>query len=189
MAAMNSLCQRAVQLSGGELVMQGEVGQVIEHYSSTLAEETDLVFPANRAQAGITAIHIDREALKRRDLDLRIAFGSPVPIATPIGGIVLRALGGEPLWGSNGRFHPSLDQASGLTGGVVRCEARDIPLVPGKYILSVWLGDYYTDFDEKIDLTVINLGRADPGSLDHLRPPPAVQGYVDWEARWSVLPV
>jgi lipopolysaccharide transport system ATP-binding protein len=189
MAAINSLCHRAVQLSGGELVMQGEVAQVIEHYSSTLAEETDLVFPVNRAQAGITGIHIDRDALKHRDLDVRIAFQSPVPITTPIGGIVLRAIGGEPLWGSNGRFHPFADSVNGLTGGVVRCEARGIPLVPGKYILSVWLGDYYTDFDSKIDLTVVNLGRAEPGSLDHLRPPPAVQGYVDWGAQWTVLPV
>ena len=186
MAAITSLCHRALLLADGKITLEGKTAEVVAHYSSTLTEETEQSFPADPNRPTITGVSVGRDALQRGDLDISIHFTSPTPIAIPIGGVVLRAIGGEPLWGSNGRFHPRSVDAKGLSQGIIRCEAAKIPLVPGKYILSVWLADFYTDFDSRIDVTVLNLGEGD--QLNALRPPPAVQGYLDWPATWQSTP-
>jgi hypothetical protein len=63
------------------------------------------------------------------------------------------------------------------------CEAHDIPLVSGHYLISVWLADWYTDHDSKIDVLRIIVGN-DQSEL--LRPPTSVNGHLDWPAIWHV---
>jgi lipopolysaccharide transport system ATP-binding protein len=181
MAAVSTLCHHGLLLTGGRLDFEGTAEQVIERYVSLNAEEYDVSFTANPEKPSITRIAIDRGALKYRHLQIRIDFASPWSLPTPIGGIVLRAVSGEPVWGSNGRFHARRQEEREVSNGALICEACSIPLVSGHYLVSVWLADWHTDHDSKIDVLRIMIGSDGSNSL---RPPTSVNGHLDWPAAW-----
>ncbi len=182
MGAVSSLCTRAMLLSGGKLVLTGPAQDVVERYANATTEAYDVAFQPDQSRPSITRITVDRDALQRRHLNIAIAFESPTPLQTPIGGVILRAASGEPVWGTNGRFHPRTRETKGLANGIITCNATELPLQPGHYLMSIWLADWHADLDSKIDAIRISVGddRADP-----LRPPPSVIGYLDWPATWA----
>jgi lipopolysaccharide transport system ATP-binding protein len=181
LGAIATLCGHGMLLAGGRLVSDAAATEVVERYANATAEEYDVSFPADPRKPSITRVSVDREALKRSHLHVRIDFASPWPLPTPIGGIVLRAASGEPVWGSNGRFHTRMREEKGVSNGVLMCEACSIPLVSGHYLVSVWLADWQTDHDSKIDALRIIIGNDETNSL---RPPTSVNGHLDWPAAW-----
>jgi lipopolysaccharide transport system ATP-binding protein len=68
-----------------------------------------------------------------------------------------------------------------LRRGVLRCEARGLPITAGQYLLSAWLGDWQEDHDSKLDILSIFIG---DDRIDPLRPAPSVLGHLDWPAVW-----
>jgi lipopolysaccharide transport system ATP-binding protein len=190
MGAISALCPQALLLVDGRLQFQGDTEAATGQYLSTLTEAQNLVFPPNPMRPSITAIRIDTEALKRRSLVVAVEFCSPWPIAVPVGGLVLRALTGEPLWGSSGRFHlRAREDANGLTNGVLTCCADDLPLIAGKYVVSIWLSDIQENFDAKIDAAVLTLEDHEASIRDSFRAPTSVQGHMHWPAIWTSDPI
>jgi lipopolysaccharide transport system ATP-binding protein len=183
MAAVSALCTRGILLENGRIAFEGPVDSVIERYSNTSDLEYSVCFPVNAKQISISKINVDRGALVDRDLFLDIGFASPRPLHLPVGGVLLRTMMGEPVWGSNGKFHQRLDQCNNLSYGVLRCEARRLPLIPGEYLLSVWVSAWHDDaeYDSKIDVLRIQIG--DDCIHPHL-PPASFRGYLDWPAVW-----
>jgi lipopolysaccharide transport system ATP-binding protein len=186
MAAVKALCTRGFLLANGSVASQGAVGTVISDYSNSSTRAYSITFAADKMRPSICKVNVDREALASRDFIADIAFVSPWPLQTAVGGIILRSSEGWPIWGSNGRFHPRHGQFRGLTSGVLRCEAHGLPITPGQYLLSVWLGDWHEDYDSKLDVLGIFVGedRSDP-----LRPSASFGGYLDWPAAWRAAPV
>jgi lipopolysaccharide transport system ATP-binding protein len=182
MGAVSTLCTRGLLLAGGKLAFTGTTEEVVTRYANTAAKEYDISFAADPKKPSITRVTVDRKALAGRSLQVAIAFESPVPLQTPIGGITLRGANGEPVWGSNGRFHPRNQEVKGLNSGILTCKAPDMPLQPGQYLVSIWLADWHTDHDAKIDCIHITIG--DDG-VDSLRPPTSVVGHLDWPATWG----
>lgn len=179
--AVSTLCGHGLLLATGRLVFDGTAEEVVERYASSAAKEYDISFRADPKKPSITCVTVNRDALKRNHLQVKIDFESPWPLPTPIGGIVLRAASGEPVWGSNGRFHTRRWEERGISQGALTCEACNIPLVTGHYLVSVWLADWQTDHDSKIDALRIMIGN---GELNSLRPPTSVNGHLDWPATW-----
>jgi lipopolysaccharide transport system ATP-binding protein len=54
------------------------------------------------------------------------------------------------------------------------------------YTLSVWLGDWHQDFDEK--LNVLSFDFRPDTDIVWARPNSSVIGHVDWPATWKVEP-
>ena len=185
MGAVSTLCARGLLLAEGKLVFAGRAQEVIDMYGRAASEEYDIAFPPDPEKPSITRVTIDHEALQQRQLKVVIAFQSPTPVQIPIGGIILRAASGEPVWGTNGRFHPGPREALGISVGRLTCEAQNIPLLPGQYQVSIWLGDWHTDYDAKIDKIIISIGDE---NVDALRPQSSVVGHLDWPATWQVAP-
>lgn len=181
LSAVSDHCTRAMLIMSGQIAFSGSVDQAIELYAHTGAPEHSVTFPADVKRPTITAIDVDPKALIGFDLLVDIRFASPRPFA-PIGGIVLRSPAGSPIWGSNGRFHPSAQQGNSLSCGVVRCEARQLPLTPGEYLLSVWLSDWHEDYDSRIDVLRIHIGT---DYIDKLRPSNSLIGHINWPANWT----
>jgi lipopolysaccharide transport system ATP-binding protein len=181
MGTVSTLCSHGLLLAGGRLVFDGALEEVLKLYGSESTEQHDVTFLANPTKPSITRLTIDREALKRRNLRIAIAFQSPWPLQTPIGGVVLRATSGESVWGSNGRFHRREREAKGLLEGVLTCQATDVPLLPGRYLVSIWLADWHSDLDSKIDRVHITIG---DDRAESLRPPASAIGHLDWPATW-----
>ena len=182
MAMIGALCTRAFLLSEGRCVSDGRVETVIETYANSGNTAYSISFPANGMRPAICNVTVDREALSSGDLIVRIGFVSPHPMQGALGGILLRAPTGEPVWGSNGRFHARDGHKDAIKSGVIRCEARGLPLAPGHYLLSVWLADWYEDHDGRIDLLNICF-RED--RVDSRRPSVQFVGHLDWPATWS----
>ncbi len=178
LAAVSALCDRGLLIAKGRVAFEGSVDDVIERYSHTTAPEYSMSFAIDRGRPSISRIDVDRKALLSRDLIVDIAFVSPWPLA-PIGGLNISSITGEPLWGTNGRFHPS--EQKNVSCGLLRCEARHLPLTPGDYLLSVWLSDWSKDYDSKIDVLRISIGT---DGVEHLRPPVSAIGHLDWSAIW-----
>ena len=186
MGAITKLCHRAILLASGKIEAVGRTEAVIEHYLSGSERSYSAHFPSAVDRPSITNVTVDHEALKVGDLAVEIAFESPWPIQTPVGGIVIRALNGQVLWGSNGRFHPRTNDREDIAEGILRCSAKGIPLWPGEYVLSVWLGDWHEDHDAKIDVVTIQLGS---DSNIPMRPSTSAIGHLSWSATWSVAQV
>jgi lipopolysaccharide transport system ATP-binding protein len=184
MGGVSTLCHHGLLLTGGRLEFEGTASEVVERYVSISAEEYDISFRADPRKPSITRIAIDREALKRRHLQIAMAFRSPWPLQTPIGGVVLRAASGEAVWGSNGRFHARRCESKRLGQGLLTCEAADLPLHSGHYLVSAWLADWHSDHDAKIDCMRVTLG---DDRVDSLRPSASAIGHLDWPATWCSI--
>jgi len=183
MAAVSALCTRGLLVAGGRIVFNGPIDSAIERYSSASELEYSMSFPISAKWPSISKVNVDREALVDRDLFVDISFASPWPLQRPVGGLILRTIMGEPIWGSNLRFHQSLGQHNNLSSGILRCEARSLPITPGEYLLSVFLGDWHEDHDRKIDVLRIRIG---VDRVDSLQPPVSALGHLDWPAAWSI---
>jgi hypothetical protein len=64
---------------------------------------------------------------------------------------------------------------------MLTCEAPNMPLQPGHYLVSIWLADWHSDLDSKIDRVRLTIG---DGREDMLRPSPSIIGHLDWPATW-----
>jgi lipopolysaccharide transport system ATP-binding protein len=181
LGAIRTLCNKAVLLASGRVMSVDATDAVIKRYVGMSGAEHQITFGANHARPAITSISVDRDALIDRDVIVDIGFTSPRALQTPVGGIVLRAETGEPVWGSNSRFHPTSKQIKGLASGVLRCETRRLPLRAGSYHLSAWLADWHEDLDAKLDVLKLEIGEDE---TDRLRPPASALGHVEWPALW-----
>jgi len=179
---ISSLCETGVLLSGGRLAFNGPAETAVREYASSAESANSVEFAPNPERPSICKVHVNAEALAARDLIVDISFESPSPLSIVIGAVVLRTASGAVVWGSNPRFHGGENQVRGVAKGTVRCAARNLPIVPGQYLLSVWLGEWHQDHDVKRDALQLTLGRESGQSL---RPPVHVNGYVDWPASWS----
>ncbi len=182
MGTLLSLCQTAMLLKNGEIADAGPTSRVIQSYSSVPLEEAARITFAPRPDApSIAAISLDPKALRHGNLLVSIEYTSPYPLRGPVGGIVISTITGIPIWGSNGRFHSN--EADGVSSdtGVLICKSTAMPLVPSTYTLSVWLGDWYQDFDRKRDALSFHFR---PETYMPARPISA--GHVDWPATWRI---
>lgn len=187
MGAVTLLCHRAMMLAGGRVAMAGTTEEVVEQYIRGNDASCSAHFQSAANRPSITQISTDQDALRRGDLELGISFESPWPIRNPIGGIVLKALNGQAVWGSNARVHPRTDAREPVTAGVLQCYAKGLPLWPGEYVLSAWLSDWHEDHDSKIDALTIRFGLDSVDNDDPNRLPTSVNGHLDWPATWSIV--
>jgi lipopolysaccharide transport system ATP-binding protein len=183
LATVAALCTRGLLIADGRIAYNGPVNGAIEQYASASLPEYSLSFPTDPTRPSICKVDVDRNALADRDLVVDIEFASPWPLAA-VGGITLRTVMGEPVWGSNSRFHKGPELKNDLYRGTIRCEARQLPLVAGEYLLSVWLSAWHQNYDSKVDAMRIQLG---VDQEDALRPPTSEIGHVDWPASWSIV--
>src|SRR4051794_38661616 len=183
MGAVVSLCRSAIFLDAGRIAAAGDAERVIQSYAASVLETGRIEFPASPDRPCITAVSIDLDGLRDGDLSAAIEFSSPYCISRPIGGIVISTPAGVPIWGSNGRFHRNEAAQASADRGVLTCRSTALPLIPGSYLVSVWLSDWHHDFDMKRDILSLPFR---PGHSTMLRPPSSANGYVEWPAVWDL---
>jgi lipopolysaccharide transport system ATP-binding protein len=88
------------------------------------------------------------------------------------------------VFGSNPRFHTNGFGQPRLSEGVLRMKAAPLPVHGGVYRLSVWLGDWHTDYDEKRDVLSFEFKHGHPATNI---PNPESIGFTDATAHWSIL--
>jgi lipopolysaccharide transport system ATP-binding protein len=181
MEAIRSLCSRALVIVNGKTVFSGRPRDAITDYLNDRKPKSEIRFEPKKDRPSITAVSINQEELRNGNLIVSIDFLSPIPLNPPVPGIVVSSDFGTRIFGSNPRFHNSNYHPHSLRDGTVQVEVRGLPLVSNRYTLSVWLGDWYLDYDEKLDILSFDF---DPNT--RTGPKPTV-GSLEWPAAWRIL--
>jgi lipopolysaccharide transport system ATP-binding protein len=182
--AVRRLCTAALLMEDGKLALSGEPFGVIEAYAGLFQIEAEVRFEARPEQPSVTRITVDPEGLKRGDLIVDVAFESPFPLNPPVTGIIISSITGTPVFGSNARFHRQDFSPQSLSSGISRMVVKDLPLTTGNYRLSVYLGDWQSDYQQKVDALAFSFR---PNAMVAHRPNSEYVGYLDWQAKWSVF--
>jgi lipopolysaccharide transport system ATP-binding protein len=171
-------------LNAGRAVCHDSAETVVAGYCRSLEVQSRVVFHYDSNRPSITSVAVDQAELQEGNLLVDISFESPFPLSPPVVGLVVYSILGSPVFGSNPRIHSDGYGKVRLCAGTVRLIAHDLPIHPGTYKLSVWLGDWETDYDEKREILAFDLkgGQRAP----HV-PAAEVIGHVKTAARWSVL--
>ena len=182
MAAVLSLCQTGILLQKGKVIGTGAAAAIVEQYSMSSEYMYEKSFPVKGDKLCISRVKINKSDLVRGNISVEISFSSPGAVRSPIGGVVIKTPLGQPVWGTNGRFHENHPAADYLKNGVLKCTAIGLPLMSGNYTLSVWLGDGVEDFDGHLDIFQFELGAPRSGVT---RPSREAIGCIDWPAVWT----
>jgi lipopolysaccharide transport system ATP-binding protein len=185
MGTLTSVCASAILLEAGRVREIGTSGKVVESYLNSSHLRECVEFPTDGNRPCITAVSVDVKELRSGNFAARIEFDSPHPLNPPIGGVVIANQAGMPVWVSNGRFHPSDSPGHPGFRGALTCFCPRLPLTPSQYSISVWLGNWYEDFDHKRNVLSFRF-REDSASV--LRPEPITSGSLDWPAVWEFEP-
>ena len=71
-----------------------------------------------------------------------------------------------------------------MTEGILKVRAEKIPLISGNYQISVYLGDWHMDYDQRLDACTFAFEEQGQPSN---RPTSEVIGHLNWECGWSVV--
>jgi lipopolysaccharide transport system ATP-binding protein len=101
----------------------------------------------------------------------------------PVPGFVLYNEIGAPVFGSNPRIHSEEFHGKESKEGIVSVSVKNISLYSGYYSISVWLGDFDTNYDYQDSAINFNYLSANNYSAN---PSPVTVGSVDPAAKWSI---
>jgi len=181
MDSVAAICKRAILFRDGQVLADGPADTVIQQYGSKSPLTNSMSFEADTTRPSISRITVDSGALLNRDLVVEIGFVSPTPLQKAIGDVVIHTPTSEPIWSSSSKVQENYILPAGCSHGVLRCEARDLPVSPGDYVLSVSLSDPHGVLDRKSDALRIKIGKE---RVPELRSTPVI-GHLDWPATWS----
>ena len=155
MAAVRALCGVSLLLEKGRMVATGPSADVIDKYLTNDATrdtlERDLSRPEH-APIWMTSACILAEGKPSStlpvgdELTLEINFAADPPITHPQIGLVINSSDGARVVGANNRYQPSKSLEHKSERGSILCHLGRVPLVPGSYTVSLWLGDLGTDY-------------------------------------------
>ncbi len=154
MSAVRSLCHSCCLIENGQLTLRGSADECVTRYlSATFSEDLQatVVCPASDAPLRITSATILCDGLPTPHMDMgsqltvQVNFESDVPVHQPRIGLVVSTPEGERLINTNNRFQPSEDPGAPLCRGTMTCRLGRVPLVGGRYCVSLFLGDHVHD--------------------------------------------
>jgi homopolymeric O-antigen transport system ATP-binding protein len=178
-AAVKSLCGTGVLLNEGHLHAIGPSLDVVEQYVSGRASQGRANATFSRPSdvpIWMTAARIlcDGEPSftlpMGADLALQVDFAADPPTMHPRIGFVISGADGSRLICANNRYQPSVALTRRCERGTALCRLGQVPLMPGGYTVSLYLGDQTRDThieEEALAYTVVErdiwgLGRLPP---------------------------
>jgi lipopolysaccharide transport system ATP-binding protein len=179
MAAISSLCKRGIFIDHGRISFAGDIKEAIDRYASSHDSSASVQFEEDPTKPSILSVSIDQAALADGDLVVDIGFRSPFPLRPPVPWLRVGSSLGVTLFDTSPRIHMAGYHVKSADSGVLRLEVRQLPLVSGRYRLSVWLGDWQTDYDHKDTAVSFDF----PQKRDSTSKSEG-WGFLDLDAKW-----
>jgi len=149
--AIYALCSTGILLQNGRFVARGELREVLGLYNAQGAKDS-VELAGSFQRPSIKAVTIDREQLLRGNFVLNVAFSSPFELNPPIVGVVISNSMGVPVFGSNALMHSDGFSPRPMSKGVARITVKELPLHPGEYGVTVFLGEAGSDYEVRRDV-------------------------------------
>lgn len=195
MAAVEGLCTNAILLRSGVLEVRGVPRVVLDRYHRAMFTNSDGVFePALSVQSPRAYLpKIVRVILRSDDNTPTVAFYPRSALTvdvtfrtygaefSPVLGIVIKTCTGVPILGVDNRFIPGYEFPN-VRSGTIRAVLDSLPLLPGQYIIDIYLGDRIRSIDVLRDAVYFQVLDFDIYGSGKLPGPSA--GPVAWTARW-----
>jgi lipopolysaccharide transport system ATP-binding protein len=182
LAAIRTLCTHGVLLRSGRVALVGSAEECCGAYvkATTLSESGSVVKFKRPPSAPLwiesASVCGDGEPASfvpmGADLTLSVDFAALDPIRHPRIGYVIQSASGERLINSNNRHQPSPSFDEPVKQGRIECRLGSVPLMPGRYSVSLWLGDMAADHHVELESVVFEVTEHDLWGLGQL--PPAV---------------
>lgn len=182
--ALKQLCNKGVLLSDGELIGYGDIENQIQSYTSTSTVNLYRSYSISNKKISIQEIKIDDAELKNGNLLIKIKYVANQVINNINPGIVISTITGTPVFSSNTKFHNKISKNKDGFKNEAIFLAKDMPLVEGIYSLSVWIGDNYTDYDNKLDAINFELKRKTDSKIKYSSQKRV--GFIDTDCNWEI---
>jgi hypothetical protein len=117
-------------------------------------------------------------------LSVSVAFVCDSNPIIPVLGLVIKNSHGVAIFGVNNKFIGGYRFEKRITAGVISCRLDDLPLLPGRYSLDIYLGDGLQDVDVIIDAISVEVLSADVFGTGQL--PPAGTSLIFWPASFAL---
>ena len=194
LAAVKSLCTRAILLRDGRVALDGDITKVADNYmrlAMPAAAEAmiELERPEN-AEAWMTEARLlcDSQIGSRLELGGNLAvevdFEAVAPIR-PALGLVIYTSDGVRLLHASSRYQPQEDFRGPRQRGTVRVELGEVPLTDGNYTISLYFGRAERDTHVRescLSLEVLQRDRFNAGRSFQAR-----QSLIWWPATMRLI--
>ncbi len=179
MAAVRLLCDTCVLLENGRKLDFGPSHDIIDRYMSGEGSQdrSEIQFSRpGRAPIWITQASVLHDGKRSSnvplgaELSLKIDFEADPATFYPKFGFVISASDGTRLLGANNRYQPSTTLTSRVACGSIVCRLGRVPLTPGTYSISLWLGDKTADYHREPDAVTFKVMARDIWGLGELPP-------------------
>ncbi|HJU27557.1 MAG TPA: ABC transporter ATP-binding protein [Candidatus Binataceae bacterium] len=198
MAAIESLCGRCLLTKNGVLAACGEPKEVVTRYLATeLKPDAGMrsltTHPGRRrgSIATMTAVSIESDgevsgfARMGAGMKISVSYSAKRPLR-PVVGIIVKSIQGAPIFAASDRYSRRLENGIAAARATVVCGIEPLQLMPGTYVLDIYLGDSTGDFDVVLDAISFEVLPADMYGTGHLAPPSL--GPVFCAPQWTLHP-
>jgi lipopolysaccharide transport system ATP-binding protein len=157
MAAVQNLCSRGVVLSNGTMLFNGNSEEAIQQYLHSVAGSAAQGHAIDLLNAPRTAKKVRPRLLESMEfftdgdrptagtlpmgagLKMRIRFNFPEPVDSFDVGIGFDSMYGQRVFTAHSCFEPERDGGTHIGPQTFVCNIPSLTLVPGEYVLRVWL--------------------------------------------------
>jgi lipopolysaccharide transport system ATP-binding protein len=197
-ASIESLCGSCILLDSGRLIAKGPPQRIISDYLNSQldvgARSVSLVdHPGRRGgdQSLMRRVTLSfgneskgRLVRMGESLAIQVEFVSRAKPICPVLGVVAKTSQGWRVFGVNNRFVGGYRFETPVASGLITCIIEHLPLTPGNYVIDLYLGDNYEDYDVVSDAATFEVAAADVYGTG-LLPPPGI-GAIFLPAEWTL---
>lgn len=148
--ALRSLCLNGILLEDGRVKLSAEIEKVAEEYIF-VKSNCQIGFNSTSSKPYVSGIEVNQNELINGNLIIKIDIVSSLVLSQPKIGVQIKNKYGMPIYACNTQTHV-LDNLTSFSSGTVVFKINNLPLHSDTYNLSVYLGDSFMNFDEKIDV-------------------------------------
>ena len=201
MLAIEALCKSAIFLEAGQLRTAGKPRDVVCAYTKLITDAGAMFadlrdHPGRRRDAtpvmtevSVVSTGAEPSLIRMGDnVAIVVKFKSPTAIR-PCGSFTIKTDRGDRIFHVSDYNSNQLVTASPTDSGILTCSLSGLPLLPGRYLVDLWLADFsysMEPFDMVADACWFEVSPMDMLGCGKL--PPPSEGPVFVSGEWSLRP-